>query len=468
MVLLEPGSSLPSRLPQAATWRALHARSKPAHADVRIATLGTSHRCVAVLAYCRPDASAFERLSIAGRAFKSVGTAGELTGRVAVAASAEDPSRKLSLLEALCAAAASHGFPLPTLRKDSRRVDRVDVLAADGFGVARAQAGNDAANLARHLTALPPNVLDAAGYRRALGTLSRRHGLSLRWYDETALRRAGCGAFLAVTAGSATRDAGIAHLRWRPKGRRLNDAPDVALVGKGIVFDTGGTNLKPHRGMLDMHTDMAGSAVALSVLTALASLNAPIAADAWLAITDNAIGPRAYRPQDVVTAANGTTIQIIHTDAEGRLVLADTLALAAKTRPKLLLDYATLTGACVTALTERRSGLFCNRADLTRSISAAGDASGERVWPFPLDADYDSDLESTVADIAQCAVDGKGDHILAARFLQRFVPESIPWAHLDLTSATRKGGLAHVPTEETGFGVRLTLSLLLDSRPEVA
>ena len=143
------------------------------------------------------------------------------------------------------------------------------------------------------------------------------------------------------------------------------------------------------------------------------------------------------------------------------MALADTLALAARTRPRLMIDFATLTGACVYALTERMSGVFANRPALTEAMVAAGRASGERVWPFPFDADYDADLESKVADILQCAVEGKGDHILAARFLGRFVPAQIPWAHVDLASATRAGGLGHINTEVTGFGVRFALELLL-------
>ena len=146
------------------------------------------------------------------------------------------------------------------------------------------------------------------------------------------------------------------------------------------------------------------------------------------------------------------------------MVLADTLALAARTRPRLMLDFATLTGACVYALTERMSGVFTNRQELAPQLTAAGRASGERVWNFPFDSDYDSDLESRTADILQCAVDGKGDHILAARFLNRFVPAELPWVHLDLAAAVRHGGLAHVTTDITGFGVRYALELLLKSR----
>jgi leucyl aminopeptidase len=286
----------------------------------------------------------------------------------------------------------------------------------------------------------------------------------MTWLGEPALRRAGANAFLAVAAGNERPVAGIAHLQYRPRrrargaGRR---APDLALIGKGILFDTGGINLKPHRSMLDMHTDMGGSAVALATLIALARLRAPLAADAWLAITENNIGPRAYRPQEVVRAANGLTIQVIHTDAEGRMALADTLALAARTKPRLMLDFATLTGACVYSLTERMSGVFTNRPALEPKLIAAGRESGERVWTFPFDSDFDSDLESKVADLLQCATEGKGDHILAARFLSRFVPQEIPWAHLDLSSATRAGGLGHINTEVTGFGVRYALELIL-------
>ena len=269
------------------------------------------------------------------------------------------------------------------------------------------------------------------------------------------------GPFLAVSAANVRRDAGIAHLTYRPPGNKSR-SPDIALVGKGILFDTGGVNLKPHRSMLDMHIDMSGSAVALATLLALVELQAPLAVDAWLAVTENQIGPNAYRPQEVVKAANGVTIQVIHTDAEGRMVLADTLALAGKTQPRFMMDFATLTGAAVYSLTERMSGVLTNRPKLAAKLVEAGRTSGERVWNFPFDADYDTDLESKVADVLQCSPEGgKGDHILATRFLSRFVPEDIAWAHIDLSSATRTGGLGHINTDITGFGVRYALELIL-------
>jgi leucyl aminopeptidase len=159
---------------------------------------------------------------------------------------------------------------------------------------------------------------------------------------------------------------------------------------------------------------------------------------------------------------NGVTIQVVHSDAEGRMVLADTLALASRAAPELLLDFATLTGACVNAITDRYSGAFTNRHGLEAVLQAAGRASGERVWCFPMDEDFDAELDSPVADVLQCAVESKGDHILAARFLARFVPGGLPWAHVDLAASERKGGLAHVPTEFTGFGVRFATQLLRD------
>jgi leucyl aminopeptidase len=323
----------------------------------------------------------------------------------------------------------------------------------------RIQIASQANSLARWLTALPPNKLDASGYQRVLRELATRHGLTFRWLSEAALKRQGAGAFLAVSQGNALRTAGIAHLSYRParhRGRRV----DVALVGKGVLFDTGGTNLKPHRGMLDMHTDMNGSAVAVATLCALADQRSPLAVDAWLAITENRTGPSAFVPQDVVTAVNGVSIQVIHTDAEGRMVLADTLALAGRTRPGLIVDFATLTGACITALGERMSGIFVQPPALAAIAQEAGTASGERVWNFPLDADYDGELESRIADVMQCTPDSKADHILAARFLSRFVPAGASWIHMDLAAAVRSGGLAHINTDITGFGVRYTLELL--------
>jgi leucyl aminopeptidase len=357
-----------------------------------------------------------------------------------------------------------NAFALPSRKsepKPASRLRRLRLFApAPGLDLIRVRAEVEGNNLARWLTALPPNQLDAAGYRAAVAQLAEREDWQMKFLGEPALRKKGAGAFLAVSQGNASDDAGIICLRYRPKGH--SGKATLALVGKGITFDTGGNNLKPFKGMLDMHEDMQGSAVALGSLLALSRIKFPHPVDCWLAITENRIGAKAYKSRDIVIASNGVSIEVIHTDAEGRMVLADTLALACNEEPACVMDYATLTGACVGALTSRYSGVFSNRETLYPLLVKHGAAVGERVWGFPMDADFDEAIESTVADVAQCSVDNDGDHILAARFLRRFVDPDIAWVHIDLSASHHKGGLGLVPTPVTGFGVRLTTSLLLD------
>jgi leucyl aminopeptidase len=214
--------------------------------------------------------------------------------------------------------------------------------------------------------------------------------------------------------------------------------------------------------MLDMHGDMQGSAVALGSFLAISTLELPIAVDCWLAITENRTGPNAYKSQDVVTAANGKTIQTVHTDAEGRMALADALVLASREKPGFIMDYATLTGSCIRAVTTRYSGVFTNRADLHPALKRVGRVSGERVWPFPIGEEFMQDLKSDTADFLQCSAKGTADHILAASFLAEFVENDIPWLHIDLSAGHNEGGLAHVASKFTGFGVRYTMSAILD------
>ncbi len=390
---------------------------------------------------------------------------------VGVLVSGFGPEDAQRLTTALLLALGARAWKGPAFQKKAQTttLKSVHLLGPrEPLDTGRTLAEIDGANLVRWLTALPANKLSAAAYREVLSALALRHGWEFEWLGEAQLRKLNAGAFLAVAQGNATPDAGIARLRYRPRGRGPGqDATDVALIGKGIIFDTGGTNLKTAPHMLDMHIDMAGSAVALAVLQALTQLKVAVNVDCWLAISENRTGPTAYKQRDVVTASNGVTIEIMHTDAEGRMVLADTLALAGREKPALMLDYATLTGACVYALSERYSGVFTNREALNDLLVRTGQASGERVWPFPNDPDFDDDLKSKVADVAQCSSSGEADQILAARFLQRFVPENTPWIHLDLAAVLRKDGLAHMPGGLTGFGVRYTLALLLDHATEL-
>lgn len=368
--------------------------------------------------------------------------------------------------EAVLAAVLAAAAPMPDLRSRPRRrrpLKRIHVFGASpSHRYARTYAELAGSSLARHLATLPPTELTPGTYRRRVAQLARDHRLKMDFLDIAALKRKQAGAFLAVAQGSPSADAGILRLRYAPT--RGQNRPAVALVGKGICFDTGGVNVKPPRYMLGMQGDMQGSAVALGTLLALAEMKVEYPVEAWLALAMNHVGPHAYKPTDVVTACNGTTIEVIHTDAEGRMVLADTLALCSRARPGLIIDYATLTGSCVQAIGKSYSGIFTNRPEWWLPLIENGRLSGERVWPFPLDKDYDKALESTIADTKQCAEEAPADHILAARFLSRFVGEGIPWIHLDLSSASNRDGLAHVPTHYNGFGVRYTLDLLLNHR----
>ena len=427
-----------------------------------LSTRVTAETIPLVFVFIKPAASAFEQLTQAARAWKELV---HPPRKVLFATCGMDEAHSRAALEALVAAALAGSASLPTFKSKPIRPVALETitLVHDGapLDMQRTLAVDHGNHLARWLTTLPPNVLDSVSYRRALAQLAKQRRWGFTFLDEAMLKRSGAGAFLAVARANEHRDAGIVRLRYKAPNRGSVSAR-VALVGKGICFDTGGINLKSHKSMYHMHEDMQGSAVAVGTLLALSELEVPFDIDCWLALTENEIGGRAYRPQEVVTAANGVTIQVAHSDAEGRMVLADTLALAAREEPDLIIDYATLTGACVNALTERYSGAFTNRPQWREALELAGRYSGERVWTFPMDEDYDSDLNSTIADVLQCTPDSKGDHILAARFLNRFVPAQIPWIHLDLAASNRSGGLAHIPTDFTGFGVRYTTQLLLD------
>lgn len=328
--------------------------------------------------------------------------------------------------------------------------------SADDFENIRARiAGN---TLARTLTMLPPNELTPGIYRNKIKALAAEYGFKHEEFDLKQLRKLGAGAFVAVAQGSDVEDAALVHLTYAPK----KAGKHIALVGKGICFDTGGHNLKPARYMHGMHEDMNGSAVSLGILVAAAQAKLPVKIDCWLALAQNHISPRAYKQNDVVTALNGITIEIIHTDAEGRMVLADALTMASRAKPEFMMDFATLTGSMAVALGSRYSGVLGNRPELLCRAVGVGAAVGERVSAFPFDTDYDEDLDSKIADIKQCTLDSEGDHILAARFLSKFIEGDIPWLHVDLSSSNCKGGLGAVSSDVNGFGVAFGMAMLED------
>jgi leucyl aminopeptidase len=371
-----------------------------------------------------------------------------------------DDAQRRQAAEAAVYAAWVNGAPLPLHKKKADQRKPLQKIALYGFADSKSFAalkGQAAGNLlCRTLTVQPPNELTPALYRKRIKELAKQNGWQFKEHDLKALRKMGAGAFVAVAQGSHDEDAAIVHLRYRHAKAKQT----VALVGKGICFDTGGHNLKPARHMHGMHEDMNGSAVALGILLAASQQKLRINIDCWLAIAQNHISPKAYKQNDIVKALNGTTIEIMHTDAEGRMVLADTLTLASREKPNLLIDFATLTGSMHVALGARYSGVLGNRDALLQQAVQAGQQCGERLCAFPMDDDYEAALDSKVADIKQCTLDGEADHILAARFLKRFLENDVPWLHVDLSSSRCEGGLGSVASDVTGFGVGWGLRML--------
>jgi leucyl aminopeptidase len=361
---------------------------------------------------------------------------------VATVNAAELPSRKKENKHKPLKAISIHGFK-----------------AEHDYGYVNAHvAGN---TLCRSLTMLPPNELTPTSYRTKVKVLAKENDWNWEEFDMPALKKMSAGAFYAVGQGSEPMDAAIVHLTYEPKVVKKH----IALVGKGICFDTGGHNLKPAKYMQGMHEDMNGSAVVLGILMAATLQQLPVKIDCWLAIAQNHIGPLAYKQNDVVTALNGMTIEIVHTDAEGRMVLADTLTLASRKdkngkSPDVILDFATLTGSMAVAVTDRMSGVIANKPELACKAIGAGTLAGERIVTFPYEEDMDSDLDSDIADIKQCTLEGGGDHMHAARFMGKFIENDVAWIHTDLSSTNRKGGLGAVQSDVNGFGVGFGLEMV--------
>ena len=331
-----PPSKALDKLPQGKQLAELLARARKRGGDVAHSRAANA-RSTGLTVASFSQSSAFAALTWAGKIMREC--LRDKPGTLGVYFVDLDAAAEQLAANSLVAAAHAAAFSLPTFKTPPAPSARLRLLrlhlthARLDLDVGRAQAlGN---NVARWFTALPPNVLTATGYRDAVERLAAARNIRCRFLGEATLEKLGAGAFLAVARGNATRDAGILHLKYRPE-RGLD--PALALIGKGVLFDTGGTNLKSFHGMLDMHTDMQGSAVALGTLLALAEMRVSYGIDAWLAITENRMAANSYTSQDLVRAVNGTTIQVIHTDAEGRMVLADTLALAARERPALIID----------------------------------------------------------------------------------------------------------------------------------
>ena len=321
----------------------------------------------------------------------------------------------------------------------------------------RANIEAESNSIIRELSMRAANDLNPGNYVKYLKAEAKKLGLKCEVYSQKKLKTMGAEAFIAVAKASAHEDAAIVKLSYSPSKKT---SKKLCLVGKGITYDTGGTCLKPAQYMLGMNGDMGGSAVAFATIAALSKLKVNFNVSCYLAISDNDIGSNAFRPNEIVTALNGKTIETIHTDAEGRMVLADTLCIASKEKANLMMSFATLTGACIRAIGTTYSGVFSHNDDLGFKAISAGKDSGERVWPFPMDKDFSDCLKSDIADTKQCRPTGGVDHIEAAYFLSEFVEDKKNYIHMDLSAMENAGGLAHVPTENTGFGVRFNFKFL--------
>ncbi|GGL10380.1 leucyl aminopeptidase family protein [Planomonospora parontospora] len=327
--------------------------------------------------------------------------------------------------------------------------------AAVEAGIARGRAVAGAVALARDLANTPASVKTPAW----LAERAAEQGVTTRIWDERELRAGGFGGILAVGQGSVSPPR-LIQLSYEPEGEATGH---VVLVGKGITYDTGGLSLKPTEGMKFMKTDMAGGAVVIAVLGALAALGARVRVTGLIAAAENSFSGTAQRPSDVITQYGGRTVEVLNTDAEGRLVMADALAYAdAELDPDVMVDIATLTGAIGIALGKGLGALFASDDGLAAELAGAGEASGERLWRMPLIDDYVPALESSVADLANIEAGsayGAGS-ITAALFLREFTGKR-PWAHLDIAGVGRSTvdeGLS--AKGATGFGVRLLLEWL--------
>ncbi|MGN6143463.1 MAG: leucyl aminopeptidase [Mesorhizobium sp.] len=361
----------------------------------------------------------------------------------------------------------SYAFDKYKTRKDdvegkpAKKPARITIQTGNPAGAKKAFAEVEAVVggvlLARDLVNEPANALGPLEFAVRIKELEAL-GVTVEILTEKEMKKLGMGSLLGVAQGSP-RGARLAVMQW--KGGKAKDKP-VAFVGKGVTFDTGGNSMKPASGMEDMKGDMGGAAAVTGLIHALASRKAKVNAVGLVGLVENAVDGHAQRPGDIVTSMSGQTIEVLNTDAEGRLVLADVLWYCRdRFQPKFMVNLATLTGAIMVALGQHYAGLFSNDDDLAGRLTEAGQATQERVWRMPLGPEYDKLIDSRNADMKN--IGGRyGGAIIAAQFLQRFVKDT-PWAHLDI-AGTAMGAVASEINQSwgSGFGVRLLDRLVRD------
>ena len=346
--------------------------------------------------------------------------------------------------------------------KDATEIETITLLASDAAtateSIARAQIIADATLKCRHLVNTPSNLKSPELFAQVAREIGEESGLQVTVWDEQKIQDEKMGALYAVGKGSDNPPRFIV-VEYAPSGTE-NDAP-ICLVGKGISFDTGGYSLKPSASMEEMKDDMAGAGIVLSVMSAVKAAGIQKRVMGIVASAENMISGNAQRPGDIITARDGTTIEVLNTDAEGRLVLADALVWASEQKPAAIVDFATLTGAIGIALGKEGAGLFSNDDDLSAQLIASSETVGEPIWRFPLWEAYDDKMKGNISDLKNISGDRYAGSITAAVFLRHFVGEGIPWAHLDVAAVSIVKTEKHLTAlGATGFGVRLVLDYL--------
>ncbi len=370
--------------------------------------------------------------------------------------------------EGSVAAALAAGTILASYRFDRFKTSRdeddqpdanLELLTLHGAGDAEeiievARVASEAANRARDLQNLPPNIADPTYLaNRAAEIVSLHEGVEFEVLGREQLEAEGMGGMLAVSAGSA-RDPALIVLRYSGGGK----GPTLGLVGKAVTFDSGGISIKPAAAMHEMKMDMSGGAAVLEATAAIAELGFPVEVISVIAAVENMPSGTATRPGDIITQLNGKTVEVNNTDAEGRLILADALTWCVRQGAERIVDLATLTGAVIVALGSTYAGLMSNDDEWAGEVAAAGEVVGELAWRLPLHPEYKELTRGTVADLANVAAKRKAGTIYAASFLEEFV-EDATWAHLDIAGTSWDVGREYVGSGATGFGVRLLVEL---------
>ena len=403
------------------------------------------------------------------------------TGDTAAAVFVDEPPGKRHDIADLAAnlgyGAALRAYRFDKYRTTEKKADKpslrtLTVMVAASRRARTAYAAREALAdgvfFTRDLVSEPANELYPESFARRLRALTKL-GVGVEILDGRQMQRLGMGALLGVAQGSA-RAPRLVVMRWNgaPKGKSgTADRRPLAFIGKGVTFDSGGISIKPAGGMEDMKWDMGGAAVVSGLMHALAARKAKVNIVGIVGLVENMPSSTAQRPGDVVKSHSGQTIEVINTDAEGRLVLADALSYCQKRfKPQCIVDLATLTGAIIVSLGDEMAGLFCNNDRMARRLEAAGKAEDEMLWRMPLPDSYDKRLNSDIADMKNVTSDRGGGSITAALFLKRFVKD-VPWAHLDIAGVTWSGkATATAAKGATGFGVRLLDRFVADNYEE--